>query len=44
MHLAEQAETYIQYQQTQRQRGDRGVVHDHYDVEGSRREWANSFQ
>jgi hypothetical protein len=42
--LAEHAETYIEYQQTQRHRRDGGVVRDHYDVDESRREWAKSFQ
>lgn len=44
MHLAAQAEAYIQYYQQEARSGGRSLSHEHYDVGSSRREWAEQFQ
>lgn len=43
--LGEHAEAYIQYRQRQQAgRGQSSLSHREYDVEASRREWAQSIQ
>lgn len=44
MEIAAQAEAYVEHKQTQRHNQGGSISHSQYDVEGSRREWEQSFK